>query len=90
LGVIRDQLIRDNHVIPVTNRAQIYDDYLNLARANMTSYSNALSLTKALVNEKDYVPWAAASTALDYINMMLYNISENDEWKVRYYSKLLI
>jgi len=51
----------------------------------MTSYANALSLTKALVNEKDYVPWAAASNALNYVNMMIYNISESNEWKVRYY-----
>ncbi len=85
LGLIRDQLIRDNRAIPVINRAQIYDDYFSLARANMTSYANALSLTKALVHEKDYVPWAAASKALNYINMMLYNISESNEWKVRYY-----
>ena len=53
LGLIRDQLIRDNRAIPVINRAQIYDDYFNLARANnMTSCANALSLTKALVHKK--------------------------------------
>ena len=43
---IWEQLIRDNQVIPATNRAQIYDDFFNLPRADIISYANALSLTK--------------------------------------------
>jgi len=66
LTLIIQQLLKDNHVIPETNRAQLIDDYLNLARAGETSYVNALELTKVLDVERDYVPWRAASTALDF------------------------
>lgn len=85
LSLLRHQLVMDNQAIPVINRAQIYDDYFNLAKAKITSYVDALSLTKALIHEKDYVPWAAASKALNYINMMLCNSLGSNEWKVRYY-----
>ena len=56
----------------VKNRAQIIDDYFNLARAGLTPYSNALELTRYLVRETEYVPWAAATTAFDYVDTMLY------------------
>lgn len=48
----------DDLINPI-NRAQLIDDYMNLARANMTSYANALTWTRYLVNESDYTPWAA-------------------------------
>jgi len=86
--MIIDQLIKDNKVIPVTNRAQLLDDYLNMARANETSYVNALSVTKALIYERDYVPWRAASSGLNHLDNMLYGLPDYEAWKV-FYNKIL-
>ena len=82
LTLIIQQLLKDNHVIPASNRAQLIDDYLNLARAGETSYINALELTKVLAVEREYVPWRAASTALDYLDVMLYGQTDYNDWKV--------
>lgn len=82
LALILEQLMKDHDAISLSNRAQLMDDYLNLARAGMTPYSNALNVTKALANERDYVPWAAASTALEYVDQMLYTHSGYGDWKV--------
>ncbi len=72
-----------NHkAISNKNRAQIIDDYLNLARANLTMYETALELTRYLKHERDYAPWTAASVALDYIDTLLYSLPEEGRWKV--------
>ena len=55
--LILDQLDKDHKAIPVGNRAQLIDDYLNIARASLIPYTNALDLTKYLDKERDYVPW---------------------------------
>ncbi|NXC09182.1 AMPN Aminopeptidase, partial [Orthonyx spaldingii] len=69
-----DQLLgqlRDNHkVIPVINRAQIIDDAFNLARAKYVNVTLALSTTRFLSNETEYLPWQAALTNLDYFQLM--------------------
>ncbi len=73
-----------NHkAISNKNRAQIMDDYLNLARANLTSYVTAMELTRYLKHERDYAPWTAASVALDYIDIMFYSLQDENRWKVR-------
>lgn len=82
LDLLLDQLLRNRSVIRLTNRAQLLDDYLNLARADMVPYAQALSLTKYLVHETDYLPWAAASTALDYIDQMLFGLPDYQDWIV--------
>ena len=81
LQMIQEQLVKNHRAIPVKNRAQILDDYLNLARAGMTLYPNALRLTKYLGSETDHVPWAAASAGLDYVDLMLSGLSDYGEWK---------
>ena len=50
----------DHTSIHVSNRAQILDDALNLARAKLLDYETALSLTGYLSKEEEYVPWTAA------------------------------
>ncbi|XP_052869863.1 aminopeptidase N [Anopheles cruzii] len=63
---------RDKHgTIAATNRAQLIDDALNLARAGYLDYTVALNVTRYLVHETDYVPWKAAISALNYIDSML-------------------
>ncbi|PSN54264.1 hypothetical protein C0J52_08616 [Blattella germanica] len=56
---------------PVT-RAQLLDDVMNLARADLTGYDVALNLSKYLAaKEKDYVPWKAALRNLYFLETML-------------------
>ncbi|XP_053660803.1 aminopeptidase N-like [Anopheles marshallii] len=57
--------------IAASNRAQLIDDALNLARAGYLDYVVALNVTRYLVHETDYVPWKAAIAALNYIDSML-------------------
>uniref|UniRef100_A0A182Q4G3 Aminopeptidase N n=1 Tax=Anopheles farauti TaxID=69004 RepID=A0A182Q4G3_9DIPT len=57
--------------IAASNRAQLIDDALNLARAGYLDYAVALNVTRYLVHETDYVPWKAAIAALNYIDSML-------------------
>ncbi|XP_041766719.1 uncharacterized protein LOC121590789 [Anopheles merus] len=56
--------------IAASNRAQLIDDALNLARAGYLDYGVALNVTRYLVHETDYVPWKAAIAALNYIDSM--------------------
>ena len=55
--LILEQLRKDHKAIPVGNRAQLIDDYLNIARASLIPYTDALDLTAYLDKERDYVPW---------------------------------
>ncbi|XP_052891874.1 aminopeptidase N [Anopheles moucheti] len=57
--------------IAASNRAQLIDDALNLARAGYLDYVVALNVTRYLAHETDYVPWKAAIAALNYIDSML-------------------
>lgn len=82
LGLINNQLTENHLAIPPDNRAQILDDYFNLARANLTSYDNPLDLTQYLVKERDYAPWKAASVSMDFIDVMLFGLTSYNEWKV--------
>uniref|UniRef100_A0AAG5CSS6 Aminopeptidase N n=1 Tax=Anopheles atroparvus TaxID=41427 RepID=A0AAG5CSS6_ANOAO len=57
--------------IAASNRAQLIDDALNLARAGYLDYAVALNVTRYLVHETDYVPWKAAIASLNFIDSML-------------------
>lgn len=57
----------DHGTIDVTNRAQIIDDLLNLARAGHVDYEIALNGTTYLWNEKYYIPWKAFFNGLNFI-----------------------
>lgn len=57
--------------IVATNRAQIVDDALTLARAGKLDYRIALNLTRYLMNEFEYVPWRSALGALNFIDNMM-------------------
>jgi aminopeptidase N len=64
--------LTDNHMeIDVKNRAQILGDVFNLARANELSYANAFRTTKYLKTEADYIPWAAATSAMGFVGQIL-------------------
>ncbi|XP_017284204.1 aminopeptidase N [Kryptolebias marmoratus] len=61
----------DHQAVSVINRAQIIDDAFNLARAKIISTTLALSTTKYLSKEKDYIPWQSALKNLGYYIVML-------------------
>ncbi|NXH46424.1 AMPN Aminopeptidase, partial [Dicaeum eximium] len=65
-----EQLGTNHKVFPVINRAQIIDDAFNLARAKYVNVTLALSTTRFLSNETEYMPWEAALTNLKYFQQM--------------------
>ncbi|KAM9311210.1 aminopeptidase N [Gastrophryne carolinensis] len=64
------ELDKDNTAIPLINRAQIIDDAFNLARAKIVPTTRALSTTKFLIREVEYMPWQAALSSLSYYVQM--------------------
>ncbi|RXN18217.1 aminopeptidase N-like protein [Labeo rohita] len=64
------QLERNHEVIPLINRGQLIDDAFNLARASRLNVTIALSLTKYLINETEYIPWESALKNLDHLILM--------------------
>ncbi|XP_076880958.1 aminopeptidase N-like isoform X2 [Brachyhypopomus gauderio] len=65
------QLTVDHTVIPIINRAQIIDDAFSLARAKIIKQTMALSTTKYLSKDMEYVPWDSAIRNLNYLSYML-------------------
>ncbi|KYN14240.1 Aminopeptidase N [Trachymyrmex cornetzi] len=57
--------------ISATNRAQLIDDALNLARTGHLAYKTALQITSYLSHETDYIPWYAAAKAFNYLDNVL-------------------
>lgn len=66
---IGNALKADGHSnIHVINRAQIVDDILNLARAGIVDYWQALTITQYLEKEENYIPWLTAFNNLVYVS----------------------
>ncbi|XP_048024730.1 alanyl (membrane) aminopeptidase-like b [Megalobrama amblycephala] len=64
------QLERNYNDIPLINRGQLIDDAFNLARAHRLNVTIALSLTKYLVNDTEYIPWESALKNLEHFVLM--------------------
>ncbi|XP_068248686.1 aminopeptidase N-like isoform X2 [Palaemon carinicauda] len=73
-NLLMQQLQTNHEIIHVTNRAQIIDDALNLAKAGYLPYETALGLTSYLSKERSYVVWKAALQNFQY----LYEMFEHD------------
>ena len=63
-------LDKNPQAISRLSRAQLLDDSLNLARANLLDYNLALSLTKYLRKETEYIPWFSGVKALSFLDRM--------------------
>ncbi|EZA48634.1 aminopeptidase N isoform X2 [Ooceraea biroi] len=74
--------------ISTSNRAQLIDDALNLARAGKLDYSIAFDVTSYLAHETEYLPWKAAFNAINYLNDMLIKTQGYDKFRL-YVLKLL-
>ena len=67
-----DESLQNNYTsIHRTNRAQILNDAFSLAQAGLLNYSTALSLTRYLQQEDDYIPWYAALHVLGYLDHIM-------------------
>lgn len=64
------------------NRAQILDDTFVLASVHLVPYKSALDISLYLKYEKEYVPWNAVLSELNYIDSMLYNQPQFSHWTV--------
>uniref|UniRef100_A0A8C2B541 Aminopeptidase n=1 Tax=Cyprinus carpio TaxID=7962 RepID=A0A8C2B541_CYPCA len=67
---LRMQLERSHNVIPLINRGQLIDDAFNIARGHRLNVTIALSLTKYLINDTEYIPWESALKNLDHLILM--------------------
>ncbi|XP_022104262.1 aminopeptidase N-like isoform X2 [Acanthaster planci] len=67
---LSEQLMADHTVIPIENRAALIDDAFNLARAGVIEQTTALSLTKYLTKEREYLPWESTLVVISYIRDM--------------------
>uniref|UniRef100_A0A1B0DCY6 Aminopeptidase n=1 Tax=Phlebotomus papatasi TaxID=29031 RepID=A0A1B0DCY6_PHLPP len=76
------------HSIAPSNRAQLIDDALNLARGGYLDYVIALDVTRYLRHETDYVPWKSALGGLTFIDSMLQKTGQYDTFR-RYCISLL-
>ncbi|BFZ00939.1 hypothetical protein BsWGS_03978 [Bradybaena similaris] len=66
------QQLETNHLVIATiNRAQIINDAWNLAKAGHIGLDTALATIEYLHKERDYIPWYAARTELNYVESML-------------------
>lgn len=80
--LISDQLVADHRRIALCNRAQLLDDAFDLAFNGRLSYNVALNLTTYLHSEREFLPWNAVSSELQFIDNMLHNLPQYVDWKV--------
>ncbi|XP_021240866.1 thyrotropin-releasing hormone-degrading ectoenzyme isoform X2 [Numida meleagris] len=66
-----NQLTRNHEVISVSDRAGLIDDAFNLARAGYLPQNIPLEIIRYLSEEKDFLPWHAASQALYPLDKLL-------------------
>lgn len=80
--MLQKQLENNFSVIATKNRAQILNDALNLAAVGYLDYNTALNLTKYLLNEDEYLPWAAAFDSFKDIRLAFANTHYQETFKV--------
>lgn len=68
--------------IAPSNRAQLIDDVMNLARGGYLKYEAALNLTRYLRHEDDHVPWKSAMNSFQFIDTMFVSQGDYDLLKV--------
>ncbi|XP_064174607.1 thyrotropin-releasing hormone-degrading ectoenzyme-like isoform X2 [Anguilla rostrata] len=65
------QLLRNPEVISVGNRAGLIDDVFNLARAGYLPQNIPLEMIRYLPQEREFLPWHAASRSLYQLDKLL-------------------
>ncbi|KAJ8335466.1 hypothetical protein SKAU_G00388080 [Synaphobranchus kaupii] len=64
------QLQTDHRKIPTLSRAQLIDDVFYLEMSKYVNITLALSITKYLLKDTEYIPWETARKHLEYIIFM--------------------
>lgn len=68
--------------IHVLNRAQLIDDSINLARANLLDIDIALDILYYLQRETDFIPWSTAANAFTLLERMLRGTKFYDNYQL--------
>ncbi|KAL2088228.1 hypothetical protein ACEWY4_017056 [Coilia grayii] len=66
-----EQLMNNHAIISIGNRAGLIDDVFNLARAGFLPQNVPLQIIGYLPQEKEFLPWHAASRALYQLDKLL-------------------
>jgi aminopeptidase N len=69
-------------VIPLINRAQIVDDALNLAKQGYLNYSIAMSQTRFLVNETEWLSWQAFDANFVFLDNIVSGLDAYNNFRV--------
>ena len=71
-----------------TNRAQLIDDAMNLARAGYLKYDIALQLVDYLERDTEYIPWKSGLSSFQFIRKMLARTASYGYYKTYIKSKV--
>lgn len=71
------QLDDDPEKIPITNRAQLFNDAFELSTLGIVNYSIPYKLLKHLHQEDNYVPWVAALNSIEFQKSIFLNSPHN-------------
>ncbi|MGH0181405.1 UNVERIFIED_CONTAM: hypothetical protein FKN15_007009 [Acipenser sinensis] len=86
-----EQLMRNPEVISVGNRAGLIDDVFNLARAGYLPQNIPLEIVRYLSQEKEFLPWHAASRVLYHLDKLLDRTEEYSIFSVgELYTSLIL
>ncbi|KAK2704396.1 aminopeptidase N-like [Artemia franciscana] len=80
--LIADSLRTNIEVIPLINRAQIVDDALNLAKQGYLNYSIAMSQTRFLVNEREWLSWQAFDANFVFLDNLVSGLGAYNNFRV--------
>ncbi|XP_077564771.1 thyrotropin-releasing hormone-degrading ectoenzyme-like isoform X3 [Haemaphysalis longicornis] len=76
-----EQLKKGHLEIPHENRAQILNDVYDLARSGVVQMSLALSASRYLTKEREFLPWRAALDSWRSIEKLLAGTNIYSSWK---------
>ena len=87
-NLIISALNRNVSSIHRSNRAQLIDDAMNLARAGYLKYDIALQLVDHLDRDREYIPWKSGLSNFRFIRKMLARTASYGYYKIYIKSKL--
>lgn len=83
-------LSRNFNQLPPSTRAQLVDDSLHLAKAELVSYDIPLTFLIGLgTHSDDILSWAASNDGLEYLNTMLIREPAYEHFRVRIFFILI-
>ncbi|ODM93469.1 Thyrotropin-releasing hormone-degrading ectoenzyme, partial [Orchesella cincta] len=77
-GLIQEQLLKDHEVISFGSRSQLLDDYFRSASAKYVNIQHALSLTRYLSQENDFIVW---TTVVNNLAPLYTRLADTDAYE---------